>query len=147
MIRIVASHSMKVPADEQYSSQGYHVSLEVEVADNLDGSGIRAKTRELFALTKRAVNNELNGSTARNNIPNENGRRIQNQNGSRSPNQASSKQLSYLLSLAKRAGGLKRLQETILTRYGINDLEFISKADCSDLIQELKGGNNANDRR
>lgn len=61
MIKIVASHSLKVPAEGEYSSKSFHLGLEAEVADTVGGEGILAKSHALFALARAAVNAELNG--------------------------------------------------------------------------------------
>ena len=177
MIKIVASHSLKVPADQEYSSKSFHVGLEVEVADSIDGNEILSRTKNLFQLARIAVNKELNGSVPVHNNGNNpgnngNGRMTQNQNGTGGDNgryennnlngngggtrnnngggrngsvPASSKQLNYLLSLAKRNGGYRELQDTIQSRYGVGDLESLAKSEASKLIEEYKnngGGNN-----
>ena len=61
MIKIVASHSMKVPAEGEYRSKSFHLGLKAEVADTARGEGILAKSRALFALAKAAVTAEING--------------------------------------------------------------------------------------
>jgi|GEM_PF-4682181 len=175
MIKIIGSHSMKVPSTEAYSSKGFAVSLEIEVADSLDGKAILQKTRQIFQLARTAVNNELrngnadaespslpstsnegfcgngNGQPTGGNNTNHNGNGVgtQTQNGSRcNGTPASQKQLNFVLSLAKKNGGYKNLQDLIQKRWGVGDLESLSKSQASELINEMKGGDtNGNGRR
>jgi hypothetical protein len=151
MIKIVASHSMKVPAEGEYSSKSFHVGLEAEIAETAGGEGILAKTHELFALAKTAVNNELNGKVqqpARETIPqgNSQGDAIRspgNGGGVGNGDSPSSKQLNFLLSLARKNGGLQKLQEVLLSEYGVAEMNRLTKRQCSELIERMKGGANA----
>jgi len=143
MIKIVASHSMKVPANQDFSSKSFHVGLEVEVADTLDGEGILAKTAELFHLAKTSVENQLNGRnpSTRPSTPADEGSSSSPQpNGGNGGTPASSKQLNYLVSLARKNGGLKKLEETIQSRFGLPNVGSLSKSACSRLIEEMKKG-------
>jgi len=157
---------MKVPADQEYSSKSFHVGLEAEVADTLDGNEILARTKNLFRLARIAVNNELNGSAPvhnNGNNPGNNGtgRMIQNQNGNGIPGNnnpngnnggqrngsvASPKQIKYVLSLAKKNGGYKALQDYIQSQYGISDINSISKKQASEIIEGYKNGGGNNGR-
>lgn len=146
MIKIVASHSMKVPADAEYSSKSFHVGLEAEVADSLGNEeGILAKTRELFALARAAVVRELNGKTPAV-TPGPNGTTPQTNpgNGGNNSNgaQASPKQLQFLVSLARKNGGIKKLQEYVKANLGVDDLKLMTKKQASALIETLKGAGN-----
>ncbi len=154
MIKIVASHSMKVPADQEFSSKSFHVGLEAEVADSLDNDGILGKTRELFALARAAVVRELNGKTPAvnpgtngttprytpgNNGYGNNGGTNGNGNGSL----ASPKQLQFVVGLAKKNGGIKKLQDYIRENFGLDDLKLLNKKQASIIIETLlKGGSN-----
>ena len=156
MIKIVASHSMKVPAEGEYTSKSFHVGLEAEIAETAGGEGILAKTRELFALAKAAVISELNGKTPQpaqaaprtspgtgepQVSPSRNGFRGTNGNGD-AP--ASSKQLNFLLSLAKKHWGYPKLEAVLRDEFHVQGPENLTKRQCSDLIERLqKGGNNA----
>jgi len=166
MIKIIGSHSMKVPSTEAYSSKGFAVSLEIEVADTLDGKAILQKTRQIFQLARTAVNNELrNGHSTStppslvntsngkgngpvhgnnhppqgyNNNPNGNNGGPRTQNGGQ--RNASPKQIKYVLSLAKKNGGYKALQDYIQSQYGIGDINSLTKKQASELIEGYKNG-------
>ena len=43
MLKLNASYSKKVPAGEEYSSQSYHASVEVELPDGLTPDQLNAK--------------------------------------------------------------------------------------------------------
>lgn len=158
MIKIVASHSLKLPLPgEQYSSHGYSASLEAEVAD-ADASQILAKTAELFRMAKVAVEAQLNGKAAvpaqespkTSPAPTEtrdapartsaNGIRGTNGNGDAA---ASSRQLNFLVSLAKKHWGYPKLEAVLRDEFHVQGPENLTKRQCSDLIERLqKGGNN-----
>jgi len=58
------------------------------------------------------------------------------ENVTRPSSQASSKQINYLLSLAKRAGWTV---QNIMDHFQVNRLEEIDKRQCSKLIEQLSG--------
>lgn len=64
MIKIVASYGLKIPADEQYSSESFHATTEVELADSLVNSPekLKAALRSLWADLKAAVAEETGRS-------------------------------------------------------------------------------------
>jgi len=155
MIKIVASHSLKLPLPgEQYSSHGYSASLEAEVAD-ADASQILAKTAELFRMAKVAVEAQLNGKAAvpaqespkaspapteTRDAPAHNGFRGTNGNGDAA---ASGKQLNFLLSLAKKHWGYPKMEAVLRDEFHVQGPENLTKRQCSDLIERLqKGANN-----
>ena len=160
MIKITASHSMKVPAEGEYTSKSFHLGLEAEVADTVGGEGILAKSRALFALAKAAVAAEINGKAkaaqqsttlpanegsggasgqAQGNGGSGNG--LNGGNGGNG-NAASPKQISYLLLLAKKNGGLQKLNAAIREEYGLEDVRQLTRKQASGLIERLRGGSN-----
>ena len=42
MLKLNASYSKKIPAEGEYSSQSYHVSIEVELPDSLNQNQLQA---------------------------------------------------------------------------------------------------------
>lgn len=154
MIKIVASHSMKVPAEGEYSSKSFHVGLEAEIAETAGGEGILARTRELFALAKAAVNSELSQPSKEPPKPSPtptetrdapartsaNGFRGTNGNGD---TPASSKQLNFLLSLAKKHWGYPKLEAVLRDEFHVQGPENLTKRQCSDLIERMNGGAHA----
>ena len=61
MLKLNASYSKKVPAGEEYSSQSYHASVEVELPDGLSGEALQARIHETFDLVRNSVEAELHG--------------------------------------------------------------------------------------
>ena len=64
MLKLTASYSKKVPLPEQqFSSQQYHASVEVELPDGLTPEQLEQRTRQTFTLVRESVERELlNGS-------------------------------------------------------------------------------------
>lgn len=146
MIKITASHSMKVPAEGEYTSKSFHLGLEAEVADTLGGEGILAKSRALFALAKAAVAAEINGKAKpaqQSPVQPANGQAVA-QNGANGGNGVgngnaapSGKQLSYLLLLAKKNGGIEKLNAEIKREFGADDVAKLSRKQVSGLIESV----------
>ncbi len=60
MLRLNASFSKKVPiAGQDYSSQSYHASVEVEIPEGLSPEQLRDRIHDTFALVRESVENEL----------------------------------------------------------------------------------------
>ena len=64
MLKLNASYSKKVPAGEQFTSQSYHCSVEVELSDAATPEQLQAKIHDTFALVRDAVESELHGKPA-----------------------------------------------------------------------------------
>lgn len=141
MLKLNASYSKKVPAEEEYSSQSFHASVEVELPDGLSGEALQARIHETFDLVRNSVEAELHGNNACNyshyqgtgvkkNIPQ--GRRA----GARqNDNTASPKQLSYLLDLARQRGVTP---QQIAARFQVPDVQYLTSHQCSSQINEWR---------
>ena len=103
MIKLSTSYSKKLPVDGQdFSSQGFHASVELELSDSLTPEQIRAKIHDSAELLRKAVDDELQGAGANNassasDQPAFGGQRPQPQAGER---KASNKQVKYITDLA-----------------------------------------------
>lgn len=141
MIKIVASHSMKVPVEgQEFSSKSFHVGLEAEVADTVGGEGILAKSHALFALARAAVNAELNGKSTPKPASEPAGEeQPETRSGNGNGDGASVKQKNFLISLARRNGGIEKLQETISRDFRVGGIEDLSRKQASELIEKLTG--------
>ena len=110
MLKLNASYSKKVPAGEEYSSQSYHASVEVELPDGLTQELLQARIHETFDLVRNSVEAELHGNVPRNHegYPVAEERKTAPQGNRAAGRQndvpASPKQLSYLLDLARQRG-------------------------------------------
>ena len=69
MLKLNASFSKKVPAEEEYSSQSYHAAVEVELPDGLTPEQLRGRIHDTFELVRDSVQAELRGSQSSANAP------------------------------------------------------------------------------
>ena len=151
MLKLNASYSKKVPAEGESSSQSYHASIEVELPDGLTQDQLNGKIHETFALVRDSVEAELHGTVPANpegsaprsqqSQPRQGYRQGASNYGkgkgqSQEDSAASSKQIKYLLDLA-RANGVTPQQ--ILTRFKVNALEELTRNQCSLAIDEFNG--------
>ena len=154
MLKLNASFSKKVPAEEEYSSKSYHASIEVELPDGLSENQLKDKIHNTFELVRDSVEAEIGGVQT-----NGSENRQQNGSGSRPPDghirypqskrgsdkkqdntPASTRQLNYLLDLAHDKGVKPR---EIMERAGVDELSSLTKSECSRLLDELSGKSKA----
>ena len=141
MLKLNASYSKKVPAGEEYSSQSYHASVEVELPDGLTQDQLQSRIHETFDLVRNSVEAELHGNVPRNHkgYPVAEERKTVPQGNRAAGRQndvpASSKQLSYLLDLARQRGVTP---QQIAAQHGVPDVRQLSKRQCSELINSWR---------
>ena len=141
MLKLNASYSKKVPAGEEYSSQSYHASVEVELPDGLSGEALQARIHETFDLVRNSVEAELHGETPMNSRGNqgrrgpENVRQGNRTGGRQNDGPASPKQLSYLLDLARQRG---ITPQQIAARFQVPDIHHLTRQQCSSQIDEWR---------
>ena len=141
MLKLNASYSKKVPAGEEYSSQSYHASVEVELPDGLTQDQLQSRIHETFDLVRNSVEAELHGNVPRNceGYPVAEERKTAPQSNRAAGRQndvpASSKQLSYLLDLARQRGVTP---QQIAAQHGVPDVRQLSKRQCSELINSWR---------
>ncbi len=141
MLKLNASYSKKVPAGEEYSSQSFHASVEVELPDGLSGEALQARIHETFDLVRNSVEAELHGNVPRNHegYPAVEERKTAPQGNRTAGRQndvpASPKQLSYLLDLARQRGVTP---QQIAAQHGVPDVRQLSKRQCSELINSWR---------
>ena len=59
MLKLNASYSKKVPAEQEYSSQSYHASIECELPDGLTQQQLQERIHSTFELVRQSVEAEL----------------------------------------------------------------------------------------
>ncbi|MCC6574982.1 MAG: hypothetical protein IT462_14475 [Planctomycetes bacterium] len=64
MIRLQASYGLKVPTAREYSSEQFHASAEIEVADAVQGEALKATLGALWNDLKSAVDAQLAAKVA-----------------------------------------------------------------------------------
>jgi len=151
MLKLNASFSKKVPAEQEFSSKGYSATIEIELPDGLSQEQLQGRIHDTFELVKSSVENEINGTV--NTTPSEihvpiqtnnNTRPYQDRNNSSNSNNysnhnksegfASPKQVKYLCDLArtKNISLLGYLQD-----YGHAQPSELNRKECSSLIDMI----------
>jgi hypothetical protein len=162
MLKINASYSKKVPAEAEYSSQSYHCSIEAELPDGLSHEQLQERIHATFATVREAVEAELHGQATQappqapphtppfqqfaspaappqamnQAAPRQPQPRSQGLAAGRPNAPASSRQINYLLNLAKRSGWNA---QDIASHCQVSRLEDIDKRTCSQLIEHFSG--------
>jgi hypothetical protein len=132
MLRLNASYSKKVPVEGQdYSSQSYHASVEIEIPDGLTSEQLQARIHETFALVQDSVETELNGKHSDS---------TETPQGAKTPaGPASPAQVRYLTDLAVCSKmDLKKLNAEANRLFQVNDVAELTKKQASELIDRLK---------
>ena len=142
MLKLNASYSKKVPAELEFSSKSYHVSLEVELPAGMTADQLQAKISETFALARDSVEAEIHSSgtkvidTTPSQAPRQLPARANGRGSGRSSNEpASNKQVAFLTDLLKKGG--YDLQATC-QNYGVQSLYDLTRKQCSDVIDGLQ---------
>jgi hypothetical protein len=160
MVKLHASYGLKVPAAQEYSSESFHATAEIELADSLVNKpdALRAALHSLWGNLKAAVHEEIATKRPQ---PGSNGNghsRYNGQNGQRNGqynqpanrvgtggNQAvaSKKQISFLLSLTRRKRNMsaEQTRQWLQSERGL-DLNALSRAEAGTLIDELNDNQN-----
>ena len=153
MLKLNTAYAKKVPAAAEYSSQSYHVSMEVELSDGLTPEQVEAKIHENFDLLRKSVEDELKNNSAPQqpallpaegasnapqgtSAPQQNKAAYGKRNGTTSDAPASPKQVKYLLDLARQYGVSP---DQIKVKFNVPSLESLTKTQCSRAIDELSG--------
>jgi hypothetical protein len=133
MLKLNASYSKKVPVDGQdYSSQSYHASVEVEIPDGLSSEQLQARIHQTFALVRDSVENELHGS-----IPAQQPAPAPTA-PVKAPPRASGKQIQFLMDLAVRQKmDVQTLNAEAHRLFSVPDIDHLSRKQASDLIDAL----------
>ena len=137
MLKLNASYSKKVPTAEQFSSQSYHCSVEVELSDAATPEQLQARIRDTFALVRDAVESELHGKPAAK--PESATQTAKPEPAKPDTAKASNRQVKYLLDLAKGKGlTLSALNARVQDRFKVESVYELGRRDASRLVDELK---------
>jgi hypothetical protein len=145
MLKLNASYSKKIPvAGEQFSSQSYHCSVEVELSDAASPEQLQSKIQGTFALVRDAVEAELLGKPA---MKPEKAEPSASPAPSAQPTppkpdataKASNKQVRFILDLAKAKGmGLSDLTGQVQRKFKAESVYDLTRKDASKLLDDLK---------
>ncbi len=136
MLKLHASYSKKVPAEEKYSSHSFHASIEVELPDGMPESELQNRIHNTFKMVRNSVENEIakplqsvqnQPQTAPVNAP------ANNQSTASSNDVASPKQIKYLLDLLNQNN---TPVQTVINRFNVSSLQELTRKQCSQLIDE-----------
>ena len=148
MLKAIVNYSKKVPAETEYSSQGYSLSLETEIAAG-DPASIQAQIHSAFLLVKASVEQELaNGAPANAATSTPAVERTSDQAAAKRDPQperververkASNKQIGYINSLVSQKGvALSELTADIRRRFNVEGLYDLTAKQASAVIDEL----------
>ena len=135
MIKLNASYSKKVPADQDYSSKSFLACIEVELPTGATAKELKAKIHDTFELVKQSVEAEIEGNTTASASP----AKHPSQPASGDPVKASNKQIKYILDLGKaREKRLADLNTEACRLYGVDSIYELTKKDASRFVDELK---------
>jgi hypothetical protein len=148
MLRLNASYSKKIPVGgEDYSSQQYHASVEVELPDGLEGERLRQRIHDTFELVRDSVERELHGGQRGHAGPVSAPKQPEGAKGERRERPASPKQIQYLIDLAVRQKmTMQELDAEAQRVCGAGDIGSLSRSQASGLIDRLNG-NSGRERR
>ena len=143
MLKLNAAFNKKIPvAGEQYSSQSYHCSVEVELSDAATPEQLQAKIHDTFALVRDAVESELHGKPAAKPEPAAQSAKPEpaKPEPAKPDNaKASNKQVKFILDLAKGKGlTLSALNARVQDRFKVETVYDLARRDASRFVDELK---------
>jgi len=146
MLKVCTSYSKKVPTDQQYSSQQFHASVEVELSDALSPEQLQERIHQTFTVVKNTVESEINGNgnghdaaapapASRGGYHVAGGDKT-NGNGN---GKASNAQIKYLTSLATEQDiRLSALNAYCKDNHKVETIYDLTKKQASELVDSLK---------
>ena len=139
MLKLNAAFNKKIPvAGEQYSSQSYHCSVEVELSDAASPAQLQTKIAETFALVRDAVESELHGKSAAKAEPSAQPAKAEPQTAE-APAKATNKQVRFILDLAKAKGlGISDVNGQAQKKFGVESVYSLDRKQASRFVDELK---------
>lgn len=139
MLKLNAAFNKKVPvAGEQYSSQSYHCSVEVELSDAASPEQLQTKIAETFALVRDAVESELHGKPVAKPEPAVQPAKAEPQTAE-APAKATNKQVRFILDLAKAKGlGISDVNGQAQKKFGVESVYSLDRKQASRFVDELK---------
>ncbi len=144
MLKISTGFSRKV-GEPNFGSRGASVNLEIEIDSALiaDPDRLHGKIRQLFALAKDSVDEELNGrgrdgEHQSGHAGSSNGNGDHHRQNDRNGRRATASQVRALFAIASRER--IDLPQLVQERFQVDRAEDLSLRDASTLIDDLKNG-------
>lgn len=141
MLKLSTSYSKKIPVEgQEFSSQSFHASVELELSDALSPEQIQAKIHDSAALLRRSVDEELQGTTSGADSRQEPFAKPRAPNAGGDDAKASNKQVKYITDLAaERKILLSDLNADIRKRFGVDGLYDLTRRQASAVLDEMNG--------
>lgn len=138
MLKLIAAFNKKIPvAGEQYSSQSYHCSVEVELSDAATPEQLQDKIHDTFALVRDAVESELHGKPVAK--PEPAVQTAKPEPAKPDTAKASNKQVKFILDLAKNRGlTLSALNTRVQEKFKVETIYDLPRSAASRLVDMLK---------
>ena len=138
MIKLSTAFMKKVPVQgQEFSSQSFHASIELELSDSLTPEQIGEKIHRTGEFLRNAVDKELDGTAG------DAGKGATAFPGTQpqgNERKASNKQIKYLTDLAaERKITLTDLNADIHRRFGVENVYDLSAKQASALLDEMNG--------
>ncbi|MDF7824078.1 hypothetical protein P4B35_08645 [Pontiellaceae bacterium B12227] len=134
MIKLNASFSKKVPAEQEYSSKSFLASVEVELPSGASAQELRQKIHDTFELVKQSVEDEISAQAKESSGTQQGPQKRTDTSGN-----ASNKQIKYILDLGKaRQKALSDLNVEAGRLYGVDSIYNLTKMDASRFVDALK---------
>ncbi len=145
MLKLNASFSKKVPAEQEYSSKSYHASLECEIPSGQTAAQLKQKIHDTFKLVEASVEAEIAGDVAARKTTQPTRPQLHKPSTSNSSqnssanNTATNSQIQYIVGLAEKAGqGLPELNAIAQSQFGAESIYQLNRKDASALVDQLK---------
>ena len=141
MLKVCTSYSKKVPTDQQYSSQQFHASVEVELSDALSPEQLQERIHQTFTVVRNTVESEINGHGAPTPAPaaRATGERTPTGDKTNGNGKATNAQIKYLTSLATEQDvRLSALNAYCKDHYQVESIYDLTKQQASELVDSLK---------
>lgn len=140
MLKAILSYSKKVPAESEYSSQGYSLSLETELPEGLGQAKIQERIHQTFELVKAAVEQELASGKPKS-VPVSDVSENHQDAMKGSVDRASNRQIRFATDLASQQGiAISELNARVQELYKVDNIYDLTKKDASKLLDSLKTG-------
>ena len=146
MLKVCTSYSKKVPTDQQYSSQQFHASVEIELSDALSPEQLQERIHQTFAVVKKTVESEINGNGTANGHDaaapapaSRGGYHVASGDKTNGNGKASNAQIKYLTSLATEQDiRLSALNAYCHDNHKVETIYDLTKKQASELVDSLK---------
>ena len=139
MLKLSTSYSKKIPvAGQEFSSQSFHASVELELSDSLAPEDLRRRIHDTFTLVRDSVETELNGKAPATEAPAA-GAPARAPAPTQPAVKASNKQVKFITDLAQAQGiGLAQLNAQVRKLYGVDGIYDLDRKQASKLLDSLQ---------